>query len=176
MKIFFFILNLIFMTNCSDNKPSERAKLEHEVSVKTVEEIYQNKGLKFLGFGGGGPHDIKMLALSFKTYGKVNVDEARELLVYCVEQFLSNINSNEKIRPFLHNFPFTGNNIEIRIFFYNKNDAKVNPPYISYAVAIDGVVRFYIKNSFDKFEKVSEETYEKALKKVKAKQISIVGS
>ncbi|MBI5346413.1 MAG: hypothetical protein HZB76_04655, partial [Chlamydiae bacterium] len=169
MRINFLTVFLIFMMGCSDYGSSKRERVEHEVTRKTVKEICQNKNLKFLGFGGGGPYDIRVLSLSFETCGKFNVEEARELLVYCVEQFLLNINSNEKIRPFLHNFPFTGKNIEIMLFFYNKDASKVNPPYISYAVAIDGVVRFYIKNSFDKFEKVSEETYEKALKKVKAK-------
>ncbi|MBI5346932.1 MAG: hypothetical protein HZB76_07315 [Chlamydiae bacterium] len=177
MRIIFFTVFLIFMVGCSDHKssdyePSKRAKIEHEVSVKTVKEICQNKNLKCIGFGGGDVYDIRMLSLSFKTHGKVNVDEARELIVYCAELFLSNINANEKMRPLLHNFPFTRKNIEIRIFSETEpsNDY---PLYISYAAAIEGVVTYYKNNQFDRLEQFYQETYEEALKKVKAKQASL---
>ncbi|MBI5346933.1 MAG: hypothetical protein HZB76_07320 [Chlamydiae bacterium] len=158
------------MIGCSDS--GSRDKLEHEVTRKTVKEICQNKGLKFLGFGGGGPYDIRVLSLSFKTYEKFNVDEARELLIYCGEQFLSNINANEKIKPLLHNYPFTGNNIEIRIGFCKDDGHEVDSPYIAYGGAIEGVVTYYINNQFNRYEEVFEETYDVALKKVKAKQES----
>ena len=70
------------------------------------------------------------------------MDQARELLVDCVELFLAEINSNEKMRPYLFNQPFSVEDIGITIFIHDEKGKKLFDPYIS-VVSLDwGKVSF----------------------------------
>ena len=62
--------------------------------------------------------DIQMMAMSFNYYEEVNLKTARELTIYVINEYLSAINSNKELRPYLHEYPFTAKNVEIRIFIY----------------------------------------------------------
>jgi len=91
-------------------------------------------------------------------------------LVDSVEEYLSAINSNEKIRPYLHNYPFTAKNVEIVIYFHNPNGSNVASGKISIAAAKRGKVICYIDYP-EKYtiKTIHEETYEEALKLVRNK-------
>ena len=110
-------------------------------------------------------HDIQMMAMSFYLYHEVDLKEARELLVYIINEYLSEINSNIEIRPFLHEYPFTAKNVEIRIWAYNPDGSKLSPEKIYYISNIKGRLRYYIRGS-DPREAICEETYAEASKLV----------
>jgi len=54
--------------------------------------------------GTGG----QMMAMSFDYYQEVDLKTARELIVYDINEYLSVINGNNEIKPYLHEYPFTG--------------------------------------------------------------------
>ena len=55
-------------------------------------------------------HDIQMMMMGFDFYQGLDIPEARKLLVDAVDEYLAEINANDKVRPYLHNYPFTYQN------------------------------------------------------------------
>ncbi|MCE5294366.1 MAG: hypothetical protein LLF94_07100 [Chlamydiales bacterium] len=146
-------------------------EIAHGITAKVAKKIHNEKNLLPIGTGGGMRGDIKMMAISFSYQQEVDIPTARELLVYCVEEYLSAINADEKVRPFLHNFPFTAKNIEIRIFFSTKNDEDVPVGKLSIASAIKGGVRYKANNHNYTLDILREETYEEALKLIQQNKL-----
>ena len=110
-------------------------------------------------------HDIQMMAMSFDLYHEIDLKEARKLLVYVINEYLSEINSNVEVRPFLHEYPFTAKNVEIRIWAYNPDRSKLPPEKIYYISAINGNLNYYRRGP-KKYTRqaICEETYAEALK------------
>ena len=101
------------------------------------------------------------MSIIFHLYQEVNLEEARNLLLYSTDKYLSNINSNEEIRPYLNNYPFTEENTEITIFFYNPDRSNLPQENIYCASSEDGKVFFYSR-SLGLYRPLHEETYEEA--------------
>ena len=146
-------------------------KLSHKITNRTAKKLKQEKGLILIGTGGGMMNDIKMMMMGFNYYKVVDIDEARKLLIYCVEEYLNAINGDEKVRPYLHNYPFTAKNIQIDIYFKNPDGSKVAQGQINIAGADEGKMIYYI-DSPEKYllKRVREETYEEALKIVSSQK------
>ena len=85
-----------------------------------------------------------MMSMGFNYYKVIDIDEARRLLVYCAEEYLTAINGDEKVRPYLHNYPFTAKNIEIEIVFRNPDGSKVARDKINIAAADEGKMIYYV--------------------------------
>ncbi|MFA6502133.1 MAG: hypothetical protein WCT85_05025, partial [Parachlamydiales bacterium] len=105
---------------------------------------------------------LTMLSLSFETDKDYDIQTGRELIVYCAEEFLKNINSDEKIRPYLKNYPFVSKNIEVSVYPQNKNNLTDKLEIISFS---HGNIRYYIRDENKKLIIIHAETYEEALKK-----------
>src|ERR1700722_17525785 len=120
MKPILFVFFLIFITGCVENTPennySPKSRLINEISIKAAMQLKREKNLRPCGFGSEAMHQIHMLALSFDYYNQITVEEARDLIITSGNLFLKKINEDERIRPFLNNYPFLPENIEIRIF------------------------------------------------------------
>jgi hypothetical protein len=141
---------------------------EKDVDVVTdqvAKKIYQETGLKLMGTGGGLIDQINRLGISFARYGDLSMEEARELLVYCVEEYLDAINADEKIRPHLCCYPFSPNNIEIAIFIYGED--RRDPPigFLTVVAEIYGRMTYKIQQpGFPSMKTIHEEPYDEAKK------------
>lgn len=116
-------------------------------------------------------HDIRMMAMSFHFYHEVDLEEARELLVYVVTEYLSAINSNEKVRPYLHNYPFATKNIEIRIWIYEPDGTYPPSDKIDYISSMNGLLEYYTCS--DPRQPIYEETYEEALQVIASQKLKV---
>jgi len=121
MKIFFItiaglILVIYIYSKMTQEKVPEYEKIANRITHQVAAKLKKEKDLQPVGTGGGMMHDIYMMALSFDYEKEVDLSKARELLVYVVDNYLSAINSNEEVRPYLHDYPFTAKNIQIRIW------------------------------------------------------------
>lgn len=79
-------------------------------------QLKKEKDLHPCGSGGGMMDQIGMLALSFNYYKEIDIDTGRDLLMTTGKLLLNSVNEDERIRPYLENYPFLPKNIEIRIF------------------------------------------------------------
>ncbi|VHO00910.1 hypothetical protein [Candidatus Rhabdochlamydia sp. T3358] len=173
MKLFSTCAVILAIFSCSfgcsspkDQLPSKEALLNCEkiadtITEKTAEKLKEQKNLHLVTTGRVTKDDIRMMLMGFHLYTEQEVDvkEARELLVYAVNEYLLDINSNEEIRPCLHEYPFTAKNVEIRIWVYNPERIKIG--YIS---AINGLLTYQLDlPETQSRQDICKESYEEAL-------------
>lgn len=144
-----------------------KGSLANQVRNETMIQLKKEKELYPIGVGDGIGEKIRMLAISFRYYKEVDIDEARELLLTAGTVFLKNINANEKIRPFLKNDPFGPENIEIRIFINNPNGSEVELGKLTVISLIDGILEYDVRNPItERLTTFNEELFEEAVTKL----------
>lgn len=150
----------------SSSGPSEDyEKLADKITVKTAKKLEQEKGLILIGVGGRMMDDIKLMMMGFNYRKIIDINEARNLLVYCVEEYLTAINGDKKVRSYLHNYPFTSRNVEIKIFIYSPDGSDVPPNELSIVASNEGELVYKIDYpEKHTIKPIHEETYEEALK------------
>jgi len=164
-----FLFLIVFATSCDppyieDNPylPTKQS-LATDVRNKTFVQLKMEKELYPCGIGSGMMDQIRMLALSFRYYKEVDIEQARELLMTAGTLFLHTINSNEKILPYLQNNPFEPKNIQIRIFLYKTNGSKPDLGKLTVVSMINGILEYDIRNSeTERLTTVYEERFEEA--------------
>lgn len=145
---------------------------KHEIEADRIMNAYTYHVEKAYGFrsfavGGGMMDDVKSITLKYIAYEKVDIPTARKMLVQNIEDLLKTINSDEKIRPYLHNYPFTVNNLKFGLCFFDSNNDWIEPPYLGKAILLNGKIHYSLWNEpKDMLETQEEETYEEALQKV----------
>lgn len=139
--------------------------LLHKTTDKYQEELSKELNFKLCGYGGSLMHDIEGVNQDFNVVLKPDLAEARRLMVYCIEKLQTAINEDKKLRPYLREYPFSKNRIELSIGFINSRSCYEPDSSVDYAFALNGRI-FYSKWSTitNHFERVHEETYEEALK------------
>jgi hypothetical protein len=173
MKFFVFILVTVFITGCGSPQPgdtphpSKKGTLANEVTNRAFARLKMEKGLYPFGSGAEMMYQIKMLALAFQYYKEINIEEARELLISAGAVFLDIINNNEEIRPFLHNYPFNPENVEIEIVLKKPDGSKLSSEKLCIITMADGMLKYKI----DYPEKytlltIHKETYAEAISKL----------
>ena len=102
--------------------------------------------------------------MSFDCYNEITMDQGRELLIYCVSEYLSAINSNEKIRPYLIHYPFTPKDVEIRIFIHRPDHRDVPMGALTVVSEMDGQLVYKILQPDPiVLKRIHEEPYEEAV-------------
>jgi len=170
---FLFFLLIIFCSSCElppvDNSaylPSKQS-LANDVRLQAAFQLKRENRLIPFGIAGRMMDEIKMLGLSFQYYTEIGVEEMRKLLLTSGELFLSVINSNELIRPYLNNFPFEVENIEIEIYLFNPNGTQFDLDKLHYATMVKGELKYVIRSSDNNLYKtIYSETYEEAVEKL----------
>jgi hypothetical protein len=169
-RIIIVILCFLFVCCYFVYQSADYEKIADRITVKTALKLKKEKGLNLIAIGGGMMHDIQRMSMEFNFYKVVDMKMARELLVYSVEEYLSAINSSEKVRQYLHNYPFTSQNVKIVIYFYNQDRFKVPSGKISIVAARRGTIEFFIDDpEINNIKSIHEETYQEALKTVSHK-------
>ncbi len=103
---------------CSfSHQTPEYIKISNKISSSYCRELNQSKGLYVTGSGGAMMGDIQEVGVHFISFTPSSIEEARRLYVEVTEGFLKRYNENEAVRPYLHNYPFTIENLEIMIRF-----------------------------------------------------------
>ena len=148
----------------------EYEKISDKITARTAKKLSKKYQLDPVGSGGSMMHDVKKLALSFNCYHPLSIDESRRLVVDCVNEYLKSVNENKEIRPYLHNFPFNEQNIELAIFIFEDNKfTKIQPGQVSSVSTLNGKIRYKTRSAEDQYkrETLHQETYEEALRIVK---------
>lgn len=117
--------------------------------------------------GIAAQNEVKMLMLAF-TYNKpIEIEEGRKLIVHAVETFVSMINNDERIHPYLYNYPFESKNVQIEIYIKNPDYSSVEPEKICILSAAEGNVEYEVRDSTTlRLKTIHEETFSEAQKKV----------
>ncbi len=166
----FFLCPFFFYPKNSFGKSyqkSEHCKIIDRITYKYLKEYILPQGLDCICKGGSMMGDIQAVALGFVSYKALNVNEARKLYVNIVEEYLHRVNCNEEVRPYLHNYPFTINNLKFTIRFSHPNGKRIADGHVAYMsfIASRNLIfyRGYDSNT-DNFYLLHKESYEEALK------------
>jgi hypothetical protein len=149
--------------------PSEKERTADVITMQTAKKLKQEKDLCLIGTGGQMMNEIEMLDMGFQYFHEVNLEEARQLIVYAADVYLDAINKNEKIRPYLKNYPFTAKNLEIKIWVRKPDSSNVSPGNVHGIFLNDGLVEYEPQGSI-KYEQPApmlKESYEEAVQIVK---------
>jgi len=150
---------------------SEPDATVHEIMDNTIATLAKKYNLNPCGIGMNGKFEY--VEISFQTHRSMEKDEIRVILLDCTDVFLKNINSCEKIRPYLKDYPFTNKNAGIVLFIHDEKDYDVFHPQICCASSDRGEISYHTqsKDNLFRYKETYEETYEQALDIVK-KQIA----
>ncbi len=144
--------------------------IANQITKRTAEKLEKEIGLVCIGTGGGMMGDIYHKAMSFHYYQEVDLKKARELLVYASQCYLSAINTDKKVRPYLHVYPFPIQNIEIDI--WSKEPDGKNVPFDKIACfgVLNGVVKYLLDRPNKTYITFYKETYEEAVRIVEGER------
>ncbi|GAB4188434.1 MAG: hypothetical protein Tsb0015_08460 [Simkaniaceae bacterium] len=164
-KIKFFLL-LIFIgcdyTSSYDLKCNSHL---YDLIEKSSIETWNREGVKLISQGGSFIYGIAKLDLTYSQIidSKFDINKSRIIIFNVINSLLDTINENKKIRKYLINFPFTVNNLDIGIIFYDKQENE-----IWHSVILSNNKLVYLKNvgKFEKLEKIYEESIDEALEKL----------
>ena len=159
------IILLLTLTCSSCHQGAVYVKIAHRITGQVGKKLQRERGLFLVATGGSMMHDIQLMGMDFNFYSPLPIASIRPLIVYAVEEYLSAINSNEKVRPYLHNYPFTPENVEIVIYFRNRDGSFVDQGEIEIAAAEEGKVTYFIEEpGRTRLRKVHIESFEEAVR------------
>jgi hypothetical protein len=172
MKLIVLLFITLFLTSCETSvneyeflKPNKNS-LANQVMAETAYQLKKEKNLIPFGTGARMMNQIEMLSLTFVYYEDIEIEEARKLLMEAIEVMTNVINSNEKIRPYLDQYPFGPSNLKISIFL-DKPNLEHEFGKLSSCSMTEGKFEYKVRHSRYDFTTVLSETYEEAEKKLK---------
>lgn len=167
LRLFFFI-NIVLICSCSNKDLPPEYNIAFEIIQKTRKSFKEKYDLNLIGIGYSGNESVfSTLRIDFTSTFAFDKHESRELIFKCVDEFLQKINESEELRPFLVQYPFSYENVEMAIFFFANKDFKQSVPYPNICVITltDGMVRFCTEDESDPYvyKSVEKESYKESL-------------
>jgi hypothetical protein len=91
---------------------SDEGRMLYGFIAKEGKYIGKKYNMSQASIGGGVNNGIWLMSLDFQRYGSpLTEEEARELIISSLDDFIAEVNRDEQIRPFLKDYPFTAKNI-----------------------------------------------------------------
>lgn len=181
MKLFFlpFLIILLFFSNCQNKKEFNYAQYTYKEIDKFKKHAFKKYGVVLWGQGGGFMDQINEISLTFYIQKEMRVKEMRELIINLSCDFLKQINSNDEIRQYLAEYPFTSKRLDLAVAIFNSKKTYITNPGNTKEKLALGVLNkdnicYTIKNEEEQFlQKVYKETFEEALEKVQEPQTQL---
>lgn len=170
-----YLIFCILLSACSPSsskmqKTSINENVAHLITVKTAQKIKNETGLHLCGTGGGSSEGLlRKLNMCFDHYGEITMEEGRELLIYCVQEYLSAINASQEIKSSLLHYPFTPKDVEIIIYVRGADKKRVDIGEYNVINANGGRLIYTIRQPDPEgMKRIHQETFEEAVKLVEA--------
>ena len=167
-----FLLLLVY----SCEKSPKYIKLTDRINEHCVKELKNRYNLCQSGYGGSLMYDVKEVSGSFQVSEPMTIQKAREIYLGIIECYLSEINTDEEIKPYLHNYPFRFDNLDFRLsvsplyvkekYLDQWDRDRKNVFLLSMPKNNELIYRTY-DYDHEKYEVILRESYEEALKIVK---------
>lgn len=171
MRIYLILLLSLLFCACNDSKnnryvPARYVEIADEILTEMEQKLSNKYHMRVTGTTAGLMKCVNLLGLSFKIRGPLTQEQLRVIIVGCVEEFLSTINANEEIRPYLRTYPFTAEGIEITIFMIDAQGRELYDPDIGVASQRHGELTYMTTDRTDtfKYKSIVSESYDDALR------------
>ena len=147
----------------------EQEQLMDEIRFALIHKLAEKHRMCPIGISGGMPGGIiHEVGACFEIRRILTKEEIRTIIVDCIQEFANAININEKLKPYLKDYPFTEKNIDIMLVIYNRKRQEVYHPFISGAFTARGSIFYHTEipeNKYD-YKEEWEEPFEEAIKLV----------
>jgi hypothetical protein len=110
--------------NAKESEPPKYVSYVREIVKAFSLEMEKDYGLICMGSGGSMPKDVETIEVPFIAFRTAHIDEVRVIEVTAVQKLLNLINSHDKIRPFLREYPFKHNRVDVSISFRTSEDER----------------------------------------------------
>lgn len=132
--------------------------LAHSALIEVGKILYAESGLYPKSAKQWVAGGIDKLGLTVEGYREMDIESARILATSGVDRFLTVVNNEKPLRPFLATYPFSLSHIELEIRFKKPSYDAVSQGALSKVVIRDGHIRYYVDEGyFDSL--VREEPY-----------------
>ena len=112
-------------------------------------------------------NNIEMVSLGYHIKRHATVEEARELFIKYSQKLLQRINEDEKMRPFLNQYPFTEKDIRFGLSFVQQNKKEFTDGSVAYVSLVRENIYYYrYDGEKQRFVEILEEPYQVALQHV----------
>lgn len=158
------------------SKEPDHVVIAKKIRASVAKNLCQKHRMSLIGEGGGMMGSVYIISLSFEVNRLMDRDEARERIVDCVEELLSAVNQSKEIRPYLKNYPFTVENVDMAIFIKDKNGRSVYDPNICVVSVYQSNEITFSTNEPNQYKYKNEycESYQEALAKVRNQSLKDV--
>jgi len=155
-------------TNKKFTKDHSTWEYVNKVIHKFEKYAYKKYKVYATGSGSSMPYDIEKVSVSFDLYEKGNIKKGRDLIVNLTEDLTKLINSDEKLRPYLREYPFSSKRTNITLSFNDNRGMRYQDNSISYLfIDKEGKIRYNIYDKYSRIRTKYREPYETALATVK---------
>lgn len=151
-------------------QPLQSMSDEGRMLYQATEDIGQLIGQKYrmspCGVGGGVNNGVWLMSISFDRYDiELSQEEARRLIVKCVNEILERVNTDTKLRPYLKIYPFKAKNLNIVIINHHANGHDVFFPSIGMMSCYEGKMGYftYDETEICRYKSEKYETYDEAV-------------
>lgn len=167
-KLLILIVCFIYCSGCTQSTDRAPYALYADKIIDAfIIAMRKEYNLICTGRGGSMPYDVESFNFIFTAYKNASIEEARALEIHAVEKLIAMVNANEKIRPFLREYPFPPERAYISISFEDKENKYYSNGAVAYISQAHGKILF---SSYDfeteQYKKFLEEPYEEAKRKV----------
>jgi hypothetical protein len=155
---------------------SENKKLIHSAGKFARKKISAKNKMQYLsGSGMMENGKMRMTSLSFSIPKPLTKNDARRLIVACVQEYLQIINQDEEVRPALQHFPFKVENVELTIYSKLPDGRAMGDPFIGDVSCINKQIYYNTNNPANEYRYKfrEEESFEEALKILALEKISL---
>lgn len=163
IKLLLGVVSLLALCSCQ-KIVTEQECAATRLSTSYAKEL-EKKDLYLLQGGGSITDKINNLRSFYGKVGYFNVEEARKLYMETLEGYIAKANSCDEIQPFLRDHPFTHDNIELALTFFDGDKSLAPPPYIASVLMIKNNIYYSIfKLRTRTLEIIYREPYEEAFR------------
>lgn len=163
------LILFLSLSQCSmseDYTEPEYVRQAYYIINKTGKKLERRHNMTVVGTGGRMMNCVELMRLAFNINKPLSKEESRKIILDCTSEFLREINSDQEIRPYLVQFPFRVENINISIFTHDEQGRNLYDPDITVVLIDNGEITYLTDDRENKYRFKSEyvESYEDALK------------
>lgn len=141
-----------------------------EIMTPFIQNCEKEYKLDCIGTGGRFAKNVGGINIDFIACRKGTIEEARILEVKMIETLLAKVNSCNKIRPFLAEYPFMAEELNITVAFRKANNSRYSDGSVVYAFLGRGNLIYCAEDpKTGQLIDIMKEPYEEALKIVYGK-------
>jgi hypothetical protein len=136
------------------------------ISTIHINQVRKSDNLEVMGTGGRLMNDVQGITLVYTVNRIAKLQDARNLYVKTTSSLIDLINNDEKIRPYMHEYPFNIDNVEVGIVFTGNGDIPAEN-YVS-MVTVNHHTVFYFYWNGNSHKPLYNEPWEEAVRLVNA--------